>query len=193
MLQNLEKYKIILASKSPRRHQLLKELGLDFEVFVFDSIPENFPNGLKNTEIPVFLAKQKANAYYDHINDNNLLITADTIVWQNENVIGKPKERDDAVKILKQLSGCFHQVITGVCIITKNKQSSFYSLTDVHFTELTDEEIYHYVDECKPYDKAGAYGIQELIGHIGVDRIDGSYFNVMGLPIQKLYSELKKY
>jgi len=193
ILQNLENYDIILASKSPRRKQLLKELGIDFKVFVLDSIPEDYPEGLDKEKIPVYLAEQKARAYNKYINSNTLLITADTIVWQNNEVLGKPKNKKNAFKILKQLSGSYHQVITGVCVVTIKKQISFCSTTDVHFVELTDNEIYYYINECKPYDKAGAYGIQELIGHIGVDRIDGSYFNVMGLPIQKLYRELKKF
>ena len=193
ILKNLEKYNIILASKSPRRKQLLEELGIDFKVFVIESIPEDYPIGLEKNKIPVYLAEQKANAYLNYLKENTLLVTADTIVWQNDKVLGKPKNREEAFEIVKQLSGNIHQVITGVCILTNKKQTSFYSSTDVHFVELTDEEIYYYIDKCKPFDKAGAYGIQELIGHIGVDRIDGSYFNVMGLPIQKLYQELKKF
>ncbi len=193
ILKNLEKYNIILASKSPRRQQLLKELGINFEVFVLDSVSEEFPDGLKNIEIPVFLAEQKAEAYSSYLKENVLIITADTIVWQNKEVLGKPENRGDAMKILKQLSGNSHQVITGVCIMTNKKKKSFFSITDVHFAELTNDEIEYYIDTYKPYDKAGAYGIQEFIGYIGVDRIDGSYFNVMGLPIQKLYNELKKF
>lgn len=192
ILKNLEKYKIILGSKSPRRQNLLKGIGLDFTVKIIDDIDETYPEHLTKEEIPVYLAKLKAGFYKNVIDEKTLLITADTIVWINNRVLGKPVDKNDAIKILKELSGTMHQVITGVCIKTKEKEVTFHSISDVYFAKLTLEEIEYYIDNYKPYDKAGSYGVQEFIGYIGVDKIEGSYFNVMGLPIHKLYEELKK-
>jgi len=192
-LENLVKYNIILASKSPRRQELLKELGVNFDVQIKE-VEETYPDHLKAEQIALYLCELKANAFkQDEIDDNTLLITADTIVWHNNKVLDKPTDYDDAVNILKQLSGDKHEVITGVCLKTKQRTSSFYVSTDVYFKELTEEEIAYYINNYKPYDKAGAYGIQEWIGYIGISKIQGSYFNVMGLPTQRLYEELEKF
>ncbi len=192
MLENISKYKVILASNSPRRRELLSGLGIDYEVKVISNIDESFPDTLQGKEIPVYISKVKAGAYFSTMKDDEMVITADTIVYTNGKVLGKPASREDAIDMLKELSGHSHQVITGVCITTKDFQKSFASVTDVTFDSLNDEEIDYYIDKYKPYDKAGAYGIQEWIGYIGVSSIEGSYFNVMGLPVQKLYKELKK-
>ncbi|MDX9845414.1 MAG: Maf family nucleotide pyrophosphatase [Tenuifilaceae bacterium] len=191
LLDNLLKGKtIILASQSPRRQQLLAELGLPFEVRLFGEVDESYPTNLVYTDIPVYLAQKKAEPYKPSLQDNEILITSDTIVWCKGDVLGKPTDRDDAVEILRTLSGCKHTVVTGVAINFQGRFRSFIAETDVYFRSLTDEEILYYIDNFKPFDKAGAYGIQEWIGYVGVERIDGSYFNVMGLPVQKLYSEL---
>ncbi len=192
MLENISKYKVILASNSPRRRELLSGLGIDYEVKVISNIDESFSDTLQGEEIPVYISKVKARAYLSTMKDDEMVITADTIVYTNGKVLGKPASREDAIDMLKELSGHSHQVITGVCITTKDFQKSFASVTDVTFDSLNDEEIDYYIDKYKPYDKAGAYGIQEWIGYIGVSSIEGSYFNVMGLPVQKLYKELKK-
>ncbi len=185
--------KIILASQSPRRQQLMTDAGFEFEVKTKEGIDEVFPEGLKKEEIAEYLAKLKARAFAEEINEETTLITADTIVWQKGKVLGKPVDYEDAFKMIKSLSGKKHWVITGVCITSAEKQVLFYTSTKVYFAELTDEEIHYYVEKFQPYDKAGAYGIQEWIGHIGIEKIKGSYFNVMGLPIQRLYKELKKF
>ena len=191
MLSELaKKYRIILASQSPRRQQLLKELGLDFEVMSVD-IDETYPASLKGKDIAIYLSELKAKAYdFKNLYKNCLIITADTIVWQNGQILPKPVDYNDAVRILQTLSGNVHEVITGVSLRTKNKLKSFHSITKVYFKNLTPEEIHHYIEHYKPYDKAGAYGIQEWIGYIGIEKIEGSYFNVVGLPVQRLYSEL---
>jgi len=192
-LKNLEKYKIILASKSPRRQNLLKELGVDFEIVENNNVDEVYPEDLTKHDIPVFLAEKKAQGLFSKITGNELIITSDTIVLFNNEVIEKPVDYNDAVKMLNKLSGNKHTVVSGVCITTKQKQVSFSADTDVYFNHLTDDEIKYYIDNFKPFDKAGAYGIQEWIGFIGVEKIEGSYFNVMGLPVQKLYAELLKF
>jgi septum formation protein len=191
-LQNLEKYEIILASKSPRRQQLLSDLGLEFSVRSMD-IPEEFPENLGMTEVPVYLAELKAEAFRPLLKNNQLVITADTIVWLDGNVMNKPTDYADGFRMLRNLSGKKHQVITGVCLFTNEKKVSFYALTDVWFKELSDEEIHYYLEHYQPYDKAGAYGIQEWIGYIGIYRIEGSFFNVMGLPVQSVYEHLKNF
>jgi len=192
MLNNLKGYQLILASQSPRRHQMLKELGLDFKIQTKD-VEEVYPDHLKGEEIPVYLAKLKAEAFVLDLNEKELVITADTIVCVDDMVLGKPKDREDAVNMLKTLSGRSHQVISGVCLKSKEKEASFSTTTHVHFKELSLEEIDYYIDNYKPFDKAGAYGIQEWIGFVGIDGIEGSYFNVVGLPIQRLYQELSKF
>ena len=193
MLENIKGKKVILASKSPRRHFLLGKLGIDFEIVENHDVEEDFPPDMKPEEIPVYLSKKKAAAFSGRLNPETILITADTIVWCQGKVLNKPRDREDASRILRRLSGNIHTVVTGVCVRSLNKEVTFHATTDVYFASLTEEEIDHYLKEYKPYDKAGAYGIQEWIGYIGIEKIDGSYFNVMGLPIQKLYHELKKF
>lgn len=189
---NFSQYKILLASNSPRRKELLKGLDLDFEVVTIPNIDESYPSDLKATDIAEFLAKKKADSYKSQIVDNILLITSDTVVILGDNVFGKPKDIAEAKSMLHKLSNNTHQVISGVCLSTDDKQVSFSVKTEVQFCKLEDEEIDYYVEKYLPLDKAGAYGIQEWIGYIGVERINGSYFNVMGLPVQRLYSEIKK-
>ena len=189
----LEQYHIILASNSPRRKELLAGLGISFDVLTIPGIDESYPDTLVGGDIPVYLAKKKSEAYNDILRDNLLVITADTIVWHNGKVLGKPKDRREAIEMLTELSGDSHIVYTGVCVRTKDKEVSFFTESEVFFDELTSSEIEYYVDNYKPYDKAGSYGIQEWIGYVGVKRIEGSYFNIMGLPIQRLYKELKRF
>lgn len=184
------KYKLILASNSPRRKELLGGLGVEFEVRLMNGIDESYPDGLPMEDIPQYISKKKAAAYI--LKEDELLITADTIVWVEGEVLGKPKDKGEAHRMLQMLSGRTHQVVTGVCLTTKNSSHAFSCVTDVTFANLSDEEIDYYIDNYKPYDKAGAYGVQEWIGYIGVTSLKGSYFNVMGLPVQRLYSELKK-
>ena len=192
MLNNLKDYRLILASQSPRRHQMLEELGIDFEIKTKE-VDEVYPEGLSPKEIPVYLAELKASAFESDFKNNELVITADTIVCVDDWILGKPKDREEAVKMLSALSGRSHQVISGVCLKSVKKKVSFATTTEVHFKKLSKEEIDYYIDNYKPYDKAGAYGIQEWIGFIGIDGIEGSYFNVVGLPIQRLYEELSKF
>lgn len=192
-LRLVEGYRVILASNSPRRRELLGGLGIDFEVRTLSGIDESYPSSLKGEDIPMFISGKKAEAYKCTMADDEMIITADTIVYDNGKVLGKPKDRDEAILMLRELSGHAHEVITGVSIVTKERTVQFASTSKVYFAELTEEEITYYVDTFQPYDKAGAYGIQEWIGYVAVTCIEGSYFNVMGLPIQRLYTELKKY
>jgi septum formation protein len=193
ILQKINQHRIILGSRSPRRQNLLKELGIQFEVIIGDDLHENYPPDLIKEEIPVFLAKQKSNQYLKYLDSNTILITADTIVWIDNEILGKPADHEDAVKILNRLSGRAHQVLTGVCIKSGYKERVFCVSSDVYFRKLDQEEIQYYISSYKPFDKAGAYGIQEWIGYIGIDKIEGSYFNVMGLPTQRLYMELIRF
>jgi septum formation protein len=188
-MRELNKYKIILASKSPRRQYLLKELGLNFEVHTKD-VDESFPDDLKAEEIPLYLCQKKADAFDEELTDNTIVITADTIVWIDGQVLNKPENYEDAVRMLKMLSGKKHQVYTGVCLKSKNTTKSFYAQTDVYFKTLSQEEIDYYITNFNPYDKAGAYGAQEWIGYIAVEKIEGTYFNVMGLPVREVYEAL---
>lgn len=192
MLDNLKKYNIILASNSPRRRELMTGLGVDYVVKTLPDIDESFPPHLQGGDIPAYIAREKANAYKHLMQPNELIITADTIVWLAGEVLGKPRDKADAADMLHKLSGKCHQVYTGVCLTTCEWQHSFTAVSDVQFATLTDEEIDFYVEKYAPLDKAGAYGVQEWIGFVGVESISGSYFNVMGLPIQRLYRELKK-
>lgn len=192
MLENLKKFNVVLASNSPRRKELMSGLGVDYVVKTLPDVDESYPDTLQGEEIPAYISREKADAYKSVIGADELLITADTIVWLDGEVLGKPKSREEAVGMLRKLSGASHQVITGVCLTTSEWQKSFTATTDVTFASLTEEEILYYVDKYAPMDKAGAYGVQEWIGFIGVESISGSYFNVMGLPIQKLYKELKR-
>ena len=173
--EELKKHTLLLASKSPRRHYLLKELGLDFEVRTKE-VDESFPEQLKAAEIPLYLCEKKADAFDEELTDNTIVITADTIVWLDGHVLNKP-----------------HEVYTGVCLKSKHKTTSFVALTKVYFKELSLEEIEFYIRNYNPYDKAGAYGAQEWIGYIAIDRIEGTYFNVMGLPVRELYEALLKF
>lgn len=192
MLENLNKYKIILASNSPRRKELLSGLGVDYEVKTLPDVDESYPDGLSGEEIAKHIARGKAEAYRSLIQADELVITADTIVWLDGTVMGKPKDEEEAKDMLMHLSGKTHQVITGVCLTTASTQKTFATVTDVTFATLTDEEVDYYVTRYQPMDKAGSYGVQEWIGFVGVENLSGSYFNVMGLPIQRLYTELKK-
>ena len=182
--------KIVLSSNSPRRKELLDELGIDFEVRVIEGIDETYPKELSVEEVPQYIAREKARVYI--VGKDEVLLTADTVVVLGNEIMGKPHDEADAMRMLRQLSGKTHQVITGVCLTTNNKQVTFADITDVSFADLTDEEIKYYVDNFRPLDKAGAYGIQEWIGLAGVTGIKGSYFNVVGLPVHRVYAELKK-
>ncbi|MFK5959055.1 MAG: Maf family nucleotide pyrophosphatase [Lutibacter sp.] len=182
---------IILASGSPRRQELFKELGLKFSIKV-KSIEENYSSDLKEEEITNYLAELKAKAFENELNENDIVITSDTIVWHQQKPLEKPKNRREAIAMLETISGTSHKVITSICIKTSTTQKVFFDTTVVHFKNLSDEEIEFYIENNNPYDKAGGYGIQEWIGFIGVTKLEGSYFNVMGLPVHKLYEELLK-
>ncbi|PCJ25844.1 MAG: septum formation protein Maf [Flavobacteriales bacterium] len=185
-------WNIILASKSLRRQSLLKELGIDFEI-ITKEVEEVYPPELKREKVAVFLSELKAKAFNDELNDNDLVITSDTIVCLGNEIIGKPRGREDAIAMLGKLSGNKHEVITAVTLLSKQKQHTFYEVTEVYFKTLTNQEIEYYIDNYEPFDKAGSYGIQEWIGYIAIEKINGSYFNVMGLPVKKLYEELIKF
>ncbi|WP_321996526.1 Maf-like protein [Draconibacterium orientale] len=188
----IPEYNFILASKSPRRQELLKSLGIHFQVKTKE-VDEIYPPELAPAKIPGYLAEKKANAFADELNNDDLLITADTIVVLNEKVLEKPDDYDHAYEMLSALSGNMHEVITGVCLSSTNKSVTFSALTNVQFKKLTAAEIDYYITNFKPFDKAGAYGIQEWIGSIGISHIEGSFYNVMGLPLQKLYEEIQKF
>jgi septum formation protein len=189
---NFEGKEIILASQSPRRKELFSGLGIPFRVETRE-IDESFSPQLKAGEIPLYLSQAKAAEFDKTISENQIVITADTIVWINDHVLNKPGNRDEAIKMLKELSGNKHEVFTGVTITSIGKKTTFVDRTLVSFCELTKEEIEYYIDAHRPFDKAGAYGVQEYIGYIGIDRLEGSYYNVMGLPVHRLYNELKKF
>jgi len=191
--QHIKGFRVFLGSRSPRRKQLLEGLGLDFEIWVKEEQEELYPEGLMPREIAEYLARGKARPYRNDLKKGDLLITADTIVCYKNMILGKPESKEDAVEFLNRLSGRKHEVITGVCISSPDECYCFYSETLVTFANLDNDEISYYIDNYAPFDKAGAYGIQEWIGYIGVERIEGSYFNVMGLPVQRLYAELKKF
>lgn len=190
MLENLNKYNIVLASNSPRRRELLAKLGIDFEVRVLPDIEECYPEGLQAHDIPLYIAAEKAQANKSQMGKDDLIITADTVVICDGKVLGKPADAAEAHHMLSMLSGKTHQVVTGVCMMSAERQRKFAVTTDVTFKELSAEETDYYIDKYQPYDKAGAYGIQEWIGYIGVTGISGSFFNVMGLPVQRVYKEL---
>ena len=189
----LNNYRLVLASNSPRRQQLLKGLDLEFEVITFPDVDETFPSHLKGSDIATYLSQQKAKAYSKLLDKNTLVITADTIVWLENNVLNKPKDSAEAIQMLKTLSGQMHTVFTGVSITSLDDQFTFFAETKVWFRKLNDKDIEYYVENYKPFDKAGAYGAQEWIGYVAIEKIEGSYFNVMGLPVQKLYSELERF
>lgn len=189
MDSKLNNYHLILASKSPRRQQLLKDIGVDFEIRLKE-VDEIYPPTLKGKEVALFLSDLKASAFKNNIQANEVLLTSDTIVCLGEKILGKPKNREHAIEMLGELSGKKHEVITAVTLTSATKQHSFAVSTEVYFKPLTIEEITYYIDNYQPYDKAGSYGIQEWIGYIGIEKIVGSYFNVMGLPVKEVYEEL---
>lgn len=192
-LINLSKYNILLASKSPRRRELLSSLRIPFHCISIGGIDESYPEDMPRTEIPQFLANKKADAYIEEMQEKDMVITADTLVIKGDKVYGKPHNAQEAFEMLHELSGCVHKVVTGVCILTSDQRTSFTAETEVKFTELSDEDINYYIDNFMPFDKAGAYGIQEWIGCVAVEWINGSYYNVMGLPVHRLYKELKHF
>jgi septum formation protein len=189
---DLKGYKLILASQSPRRRELLKGLDVEFSTCTVDA-DESFPASLKGADAVQYICKAKANAYKPQLEENTIAITADTVVIVGDKILGKPKDYDDACNMLRLISGKKHSVVTGVTVRTKEKVKTFSATSKVSFEVLDEEEIRYYVDTYKPFDKAGSYGIQEWIGYIGVNSVEGSYFNVMGLPTQKLYNMLKTF
>ena len=189
---NITAYKILLASNSPRRKELLKGLDIDFEVKVLPDIDESYPNSLPAEHVAEFVAQKKADSYINSLKADELLITADTVVILDGVIFGKPNNEEEAKEMLHALSGKTHRVVSGVSLASIDKQTSFSVSSDVEFSELTNQEIDYYIGRYSPFDKAGSYGVQEWIGYIGVKHINGSYYNIMGLPIQKLYGELKK-
>lgn len=193
MFDNLKKYNIILASNSPRRRELLSQLGIDFAVKTLSGIDESYPSNLQGEEVALHIVGKKAQAYCGIMAEDDLIITADTIVCVDDEVLGKPADANAARKMLKQLSGKTHNVITAVGIATKTKTIKFAVTTKVCFAQLSNEIIEHYVEHYKPFDKAGAYGIQEWIGYVGVESVEGSFFNVIGLPVQRVFTELQKF
>lgn len=187
--EKLKNFNIILASGSPRRQQFFRDLDLDFEIHLKD-VEEIYPENLKAEAITDYLAELKANVFIEELSDNDILITSDTIVWHENKALGKPKDYDDAFKMIKSLSGKTHEVITSVCIKTNSKTDTFHEVTKVTFNPLSEEAITYYLNNYKPFDKAGSYGIQEWIGLVAISRIDGSYANVVGLPVDKVYQHL---
>lgn len=185
--------RIILASASPRRKELMEGLGLNFTIDIRNNFQEVVPDGLDVNLVPEYLAKGKSYGFHRELEDDEIIITADTMVLCNGKILGKPSDKENAMQMLKMLQSNTHTVITGVCIRSREKEDSFSVTTKVFFNELSDEELDYYIENYRPYDKAGAYGVQEWIGHIGISRIEGSYFNVMGLPVQRLYTELQKF
>lgn len=193
MLSNLKKYQIILASKSPRRQELLRGMGMEFSILTKET-DERFPSDMPLDEVPKYLSLQKSLAFTeDELPADYLLITSDTVVICEGEILGKPKDREDAERMLQLLSGKTHHVVTGVTVRSAEKTESFAVRSNVTFAQLDDEEIDYYIEHCKPYDKAGAYGIQEWIGYVGISGLEGSFYNVMGLPTRKLYGVLKSF
>jgi len=193
MLDNLKKYNIVLASKSPRRQELLKGIGVDFSILTKE-VDESFPSKLPLIDVAPFLSLKKAKAFEDsELPENYMVITADTVVIVKNEILGKPKDRDDAVRMMNLLSGKVHKVVTGVTVHTKEKTKTFSVISKVTFEIIDNQEVGYYIDNFRPYDKAGAYGVQEWIGYIGVSNVEGSYYNVMGLPTQRLYKVLKEF
>lgn len=190
--EQLVNFRLILASGSPRRQQFFKELGLDFEV-ILKPVKEEFPERLTHYEISDYLAQLKALPFKNDLKPNDILITSDTIVWHNQKALGKPKDAEDAFNMIKSMSNSTHDVITSVCFTTTRKEKIVNAVTKVTFKALTNEEINYYINTCKPFDKAGAYGIQEWIGQIGITKIEGSYFNVVGLPTHLVYQTLQQF
>lgn len=191
MLTNLDNYKILLASKSPRRRELLQQLRIPFHVITLGGIDESYPETVPLIDVPQFVSEKKADAFQKIINENELVITADTMVICDNRILGKPKDAEEAKDMLRLLADKTHQVATGVTVTTKDRRTSFTTVTEVTFGPLSEEEINYYVDNYQPFDKAGAYGIQEWIGAAAVSGMKGSFYNVMGLPVHRLYQELK--
>ena len=185
--------KVILASASPRRRELLVGLGVDFTIDTGNTFEEVIPSGLPHPQVPEYMAKGKSYGFHRELENDEIIITADTMVLCEDEIMGKPKDREDAVRMIEKLQDNKHTVYTGVCIRSLQKEVSFTVATDVHFGKLTPDEISYYIDTCKPFDKAGAYGVQEWIGYAAIKGIDGSYFNVVGLPVHRLYHELKNF
>lgn len=190
--EKFKNHRIILASGSPRRQQFFKDLDLDFELRIKE-VEEVYPEHLEGVEIPIYLAELKSNAFEGDLQENEILITSDTIVWHENKALGKPIDKQDALLMLQSLSGKTHQVFTAVCFRTESRVEVITAQTDVTLHELTEEEIIYYLEHSKPYDKAGSYGIQDWIGHIGVASINGTYTNVMGLPVDLVYRHLKNF
>lgn len=189
----MKNYHIILSSNSPRRKELMAGLDLDFEVRVLSGVDESYPDDMPVSKVAEYISREKAEAYKKEIKPDELFITADTVVILGDEVLGKPSDEEDAKRMLRKLSGNTHHVITGVCLTTSERQHSFSVVTGVTFKSLSEDEIDYYVSKYKPLDKAGSYGIQEWIGYVGVTSIEGSYFNVMGLPVQRIYQELQRF
>ncbi len=192
-LDKLKRYRIILASASPRRKELLSKLDIDFTVKVLHDVDESFPASLSVVQVPQYISRKKADAYRQEMQENDMVITADTVVAVGRRILGKPKSAEEARVMLKLLSDRYHRVVTGVTIMTAKRTETFATVSRVRFTRLNDEEIDYYISKYKPFDKAGAYGIQEWIGMVGITELNGSYFNVMGLPVQRLYAKLKEF
>ena len=192
-LDKLKRYRIILASASPRRKELLSKLDIDFTVKVLHDVDESFPASLSVVQVPQYISRKKADAYCQEMQENDMVITADTVVAVGRRILGKPKSAEEARTMLKLLSDRYHRVVTGVTIMTAKRTETFATVSRVRFTRLNDEEIDYYISKYKPFDKAGAYGIQEWIGMVGITELNGSYFNVMGLPVQRLYAKLKEF
>lgn len=192
-LDKLKRYRIILASASPRRKELLSKLDIDFTVKTLYDVDESFPASLPVVQVPQYISRKKADAYRQEMQENDMVITADTVVAVGRRILGKPKSAEEARTMLKLLSDRYHRVVTGVTIMTAKRTETFATVSRVRFTRLNDEEIDYYISKYKPFDKAGAYGIQEWIGMVGITELNGSYFNVMGLPVQRLYAKLKEF
>lgn len=192
-LDKLKRYRIILASASPRRKELLSKLDIDFIVKTLYDVDESFPASLPVVQVPQYISRKKADAYRQEMQENDMVITADTVVAVGRRILGKPKSAEEARTMLKLLSDRYHRVVTGVTIMTAKRTETFATVSRVRFTRLNDEEIDYYISKYKPFDKAGAYGIQEWIGMVGITELNGSYFNVMGLPVQRLYAKLKEF
>lgn len=192
-LDKLKRYRIILASASPRRKELLSKLDIDFTVKTLYDVDESFPASLSVVQVPQYISRKKADAYRQEMQENDMVITADTVVAVGRRILGKPKSAEEARVMLKLLSDRYHRVVTGVTIMTAKRTETFATVSRVRFTRLNDEEIDYYISKYKPFDKAGAYGIQEWIGMVGITELNGSYFNVMGLPVQRLYAKLKEF
>lgn len=192
-LDKLKRYRIILASASPRRKELLSKLDIGFTVKTLYDVDESFPASLPVVQVPQYISRKKADAYRQEMQENDMVITADTVVAVGRRILGKPKSAEEARVMLKLLSDRYHRVVTGVTIMTVKRTETFATVSRVRFTRLNDEEIDYYISKYKPFDKAGAYGIQEWIGMVGITELNGSYFNVMGLPVQRLYAKLKEF